>query len=83
MEREVAIAMLEDIEQSLNDKDWKNKSLKTIDLYKKNLEIAENKKLKKLIYKQKAYVKKYGEDDKRTVQLNKKIDNEMRRIFDS
>ncbi len=57
--------------------------LKTIKIYRKNLEIATNEKIQKLIKKQKEYMKKYGENGKRTQKLNKKIDEELNKIFSS
>ena len=49
MEKEVAISILEDIENSLQKENWKEESLKTIAIYKKGLEIATNLKIKNLI----------------------------------
>lgn len=57
--------------------------LKTIKIYRKNLEIATNEKIQKLIKKQKEYIEKYGENGKRTQKLNKKIDKEINKIFNS
>lgn len=54
--------------------------LETIDIYKKNLEIATNEKIKNLIEKQKKYMEKYGENDRKTINLNKKIDKEITKI---
>ena len=81
MEKEIAINMLQDIEDSLMQKNWKEESLKTIALYRKGLEIATSTKIRKLIEKQKEYLEKYGESGKKTLQINKKIDDEIRRIY--
>ena len=83
MEKEVAISILEDIQNTLNKEDWKNQTLKIIDIYKKNLKITENSKIKNLIKKQKEYIKNYGEYSNKTLKINKKIDKELRKIFNS
>jgi len=54
--------------------------LKTIDIYKKNLKISTNKKIRNLIEKQKEYIKKYGENGRKTINLNKKIDKGIAKI---
>ena len=81
MEKEIAINMLQDIEDSLMQKNWKEQSLKTIAVYRKGLEIATSTKIRKLIEKQKEFLEKYGENGKKTLQINKKIDDEIRRIY--
>lgn len=83
MEKEIAINILQDIENSLMQKNWKEKSLKTIALYRKGLEVATSTKIRKLIEKQKEYLEKYGESGKKTLQINKKIDDEIRRIYNN
>lgn len=83
MEKEVALNILKDIRNSLMQKNWKEKSLKTIALYRKGLEVATSTKIRKLIEKQKEYLEKYGENGKKTLQINKKIDDEIRRIYNN
>ena len=83
MEKEVALNILKDIRDSLMQKNWKEKSLKTIALYRKGLEVATSTKIRKLIEKQKKYFEKYGESGKKTLQINKKIDDEIRRIYNN
>lgn len=83
MEKEVALNILKDIRDSLMQKNWKEKSLKTIALYRKGLEVATSTKIRKLIEKQKEYLEKYGESGKKTLQINKKIDDEIRRIYNN
>lgn len=84
MEKQVAISILQDIQDSLKDeKNAKIKGLQTISIYKKDLEIATNEKLKELITKHTEYVKRYGEYDRKTLRLSKKIDKEMRKIFNN
>lgn len=84
MEKQVAISILQDIQDSLKDeKNAKIKGLQTISTYRKNLEITTNEKLKKLIEEHTKYVKEYGEYDKKTLRLSKKIDKEMRKIFNN
>lgn len=83
MEKEVAISILEDIENSLQKDNWKEESLKTIAIYRKGLEIATNLKIKNLIEKHREYIKKYGENDKKTIKIGKKIDEEVQKIYNS
>lgn len=80
MEKQVAINILEDIYSSLNGYDWKDRGLKTIKIYQKNLELATNKKIQELIEKQKEYMERYGENSIKTKRLNKKIDREIAKI---
>lgn len=81
MEKDVAITILEDIQQALLGENGKENGLKTVEIYRKDLEVATNKKIKKLKDKQKEYCQIYGEDDKRTLKLSKKIDKEIQKIF--
>lgn len=83
MEKEVAISILEDIENSLQKENWKDESLKTIAIYRKGLKIATNPKIKNLIDKHREYIKKYGENDKKTIKIGKKIDEEVQKIYNS
>ena len=48
MDKEVAISILEDIQNTLNKEDWKNETLKTIKNYEKNLKDSQKQKVKKL-----------------------------------
>lgn len=57
--------------------------LKTVDIYKKNLEIATNKKIQNLIEKHTQYSKKYGEQNSKTLRIGKKIDEEMQKIYNN
>lgn len=81
MEKQVAIDILENIQETLNGKNAKEKGLKIVEIYRKNLEISTSKKMRKLIDKQKEYCQIYGEDDKRTLKLSKMIDKEIQKIF--
>ena len=81
MKKNVAIDILEDIQQILNQKDGKIKAIKTIEIYIKNLEISNNKNIQKLIRKQIEYINIYGENSRKTIKLNKKIDKEIQKIF--
>lgn len=84
IEKTVAINILQDIQESLNDnKNAKIKGIRTIATYRKNLEIATNEKLSALIKKHTECAKRYGEYDKKTLKLNKKIDKEMQKIFNN
>ena len=83
MEKEIAINMLQDIEDSLMQKNWKEQSLKTIAVYRKGLEIATSPKIKNLVKKHTKYIKKYGENDKKTLEIVKKIDDETHKIYNN
>lgn len=83
MEKQVAIDILENIQETLTGENAKEKGLKIVEIYRKNLEISTSKKMRKLINKQKEYCQIYGEDDKKTLKLVKKIDEEIQRIFNS
>ncbi len=81
MEKQIAINILEDIKSSLLGNNGKENGLKKLEIYRKNLEIATNKKIIKLIERHKLYVKKYGKNHYKSVRLSKKIDEEMRKIY--
>lgn len=81
MKKEVAIRILEDIQRNLNQENWKCQTLSTIRQYKQGLLIATNDKIKKLVEKHKEYIKKYGENGKKTMALGKKIDEEVKKIY--
>lgn len=81
IEKDIAIDILEDIENSLYSDNWKHETLKTISIYMKNIEVSTNRKIKKLMRKHQKYMSTYGEDDKRTIKLVKKIDDEMLKIY--
>ena len=83
MEKEVAIRILEDIQRNLNQDDWKCKTLSTISQYKKGLLIATNPKIKKIVEKHREYIKKYGENGKKTIAVGKKIDEEIKKIYNN
>lgn len=78
----IPIDILEDIKQSIID-DSGVRALKTIDIYRKNLEISINPTIKKLVDKQKEIISIYGENDKKTIQINKKISKELNKIFNN
>ena len=83
MEKHVALDILEEIRQNIQEDDTGTKALKTIDIYRKNLEIAVNPKLKALVEQQKEVMAKYGEDDAHTIRLNKNISKELEKIFNN
>lgn len=83
MTKQEAINILEDVLHSLNNKeDGISKALSTTNTYIKDLEVATDPKIKKLIEKQKQYISLYGEEDARTISINKKISKKMGNIFD-
>ena len=75
-----AINILKEIEEDLKN-DNREKAIKDIDYYIKNIEITTNKKINELIYKYLEMKKNYGLYDKRTISISKKIDKEMLTIF--
>lgn len=79
IEKNVAIDILEDIEHSLNQEDWKCKTLSTIQQYRKGLLIAKNEKIQKLIEES----KKYDENSAKYKKIGKKIDEEVQKIYNS
>ena len=83
VEKQVALDILEEIKQNIQEDDSGTKALKTIDIYRKNLEIAVNPRIKILVEQQKETMAKYGEEDKRTIKLNKQISKELEKIFNS
>ena len=83
MDKQTAIDILKDIQTQLNTENWKDNTLRTINQYEKGLKITTNPKIKKLILKHKDFIKKYGEDDKRTLKINKKIDEELHKIYNN
>lgn len=83
IEKSVVVDILEDIRQVLNEDKTGTKAMKTVELYRKNLEVATSTKLKELVKKKKELTSKYGEDDIRVARLNKKASNELEKIFNS
>lgn len=83
MRKEVAIEILEDIQNSLMQENWKEESLRTIAIYRKGLEIATSPKIKNLLKKHKECKEKYGENGKKALKIGKKIDEEVQKIYNS
>ena len=83
VEKQVALDILEEIKKDIQEDDTGTKALKTINIYRKNLEIAVNPKLKALVEQQKEVLAKYGEDDAHTIRLNKNISKELEKIFNN
>ena len=81
MEKNVAISILQDVQNALMDDNWKEKSLKTIELYIKGLEIATNEKIKKMIKIHCKYAEKYGDNHQKTKRLGKNINDEVQKIY--
>ncbi len=79
MDKAVAVTILEDIQKSLLGSNGKENGLRTVEIYKKNLEVSTNKKIKELMDKQ----KKYGTSGRKALKLNKKIDEEIKKIYNS
>lgn len=83
VEKQVVINILEDIEQALKDDHTGNKSKRTVDIYRKNLELKTNDTFKKLVEEHKDSVNKYGEDNERTIRISKKASKILDDIFNS
>lgn len=81
MKKNVAILILQDIQLSLMDNNWKEKSLQTIELYKKGLEVATNEEIKKMIKIHYNHAKKYGNNHIKTIKLGKRINDKVQKIF--
>ncbi len=81
MNRLEAINMLEKIKKTLNENHWKEKSLCLIRNYKISLIIKINPKIEKMVKKYNEYVKKYGMNSKKTVELSKKINDNIIKIY--
>lgn len=83
IEKQIALNILEDIQDSLMKENWKEESLKTIYIYRKGLEIATNPKIKNLMEQYKKYKEIYGENDSKTLKIAKKIDDETHKIYNN
>lgn len=81
MEKQKAINILEDIESSLRSNNWKQETLKTINLYIRGLEVATDGKIKKMVDKYCAYTRIYEENGRKTVALGRKINKEVQKIY--
>lgn len=81
VEKQVALDILQEIKLNIQEENSGTKAIKNINLYIKNFEIATNSKIKALVKKQKETMAKYGEDDKHTIKINKKISEEMSKIY--
>ncbi len=79
--KERAISILEDIQGSLMSEDWKEKTLQTINLYIKGLEVATDEEIKKMINKYCEYTQKYGENGRKTIELGKRINRKVQKIY--
>ena len=79
IEKEVAINILEDIQQCLNQENWQDRTLSTVTQYKKGILVAIDEELKGLI----AERKKYDKDSPEAIKLSQKIDNRLRNIYNS
>ena len=80
IEKQEAIEILEEIEAKLNYKEWRLVK-KDIEYYIKNLEVAENEKIKNLITKYEKIKKVYGESSYKTKILAKRIDKKLLEIY--
>jgi len=83
VEKQVAINILEDIEQALKDDHTGNKAKRTVDIYRKNLVVSTNPKLRELVKEQKDLSTKYGDEDIRTIRISKKISKILEDIFNN
>lgn len=75
-----AINILKEIEEDLKNEN-REKAIKDINYYIKNIEITTDKKINELMYKYLEMKKNYGLYDKRTISISQKIDKEMLTIF--
>lgn len=77
IEKEVAINILEDIEQCLFDENWKHKTLSSVEQYIKGLEIAVDEELKQLIEE----YQKCDENSDKAMLLAEKINNKICSVY--
>ena len=80
IEKSEALSILQEISSQLTYDDWRE-AQKTVDTYIKNLEIATNEKIKKLIDKHTICREKYGEDSIITKFWARKINKELSAIY--
>lgn len=79
IEKSVAINILEDIQQCLNEEKWQVKTLSTVKQYKKGILVSIDEELKELIDEH----KKYDENSTKAIELSQKISERLRRIYNS
>ena len=79
IEKSVAISILEDIQQCLNEEKWPIKTLSAVKQYKKGILVSIDEELKELI----AEHKKYDENNKEAIELTQKISERLKRIYNS
>ena len=79
IEKSVAINILEDIQQCLNEEKWQVKTLSTVKQYKKGILVSIDEELKELIDEH----KKYDENSTKALELSQKISERLRRIYNS
>lgn len=77
IDKEVAINMLDDIKQSLYDKEWKQKTLSTTKQYQKGLLVATDKTVKRLINE----LKNYDEDSIQYRSIKSILDERLSQLF--
>ena len=75
-----AINILKEIEEDLKNEN-REKAIKDIDYYIKNIEITTDKKINELMYKYLEMKKNYRLYDRRTMSISKKIDKEILKIY--
>ncbi len=84
MDKQVAIDILEEIKLTLSNLEtWRENGLKVVSKYKLELELKTNSKIKRMIKVQQKYKDKYGEFDKKTIAINKKISEEIKKILNN
>lgn len=79
IEKSIAINILEDIQQCLNEEKWQVKTLSTVKQYKKGILVSIDEELKELIDEH----KKYDENSTKAIELSQKISERLRRIYNS
>lgn len=80
IEKSEVLEILQDIVSNLNYDNWE-KAKKDTDTYIKNLEITTNEKINQLVPIYNDYQNRYGEYDRKTVKIRKKLDKEINSIF--
>lgn len=82
LENKVAIEILEEILKDINTKRKKEDMLKCINSYIKAFNLITNDDLTRLLVRYGMYKKNIGPKDKRTQELDDKIDEEIKKVYE-
>lgn len=77
------INILEEIKNTFNTENWQENGLKETEKQIKIFKFYQSKKYNNLKNKQQKYLKKYGMNGRKTIRINKEIDNRLKKIYNS